>query len=98
MTIVRAIWAGGVTKSCGGEISANEARKYRVTVRQKDGAMATVIPMAVGDLNDNDNNHELCLDVAGTPESVFFPAGLLKDPNGDLNPDTKITVTLPRVN
>lgn len=98
VTIVRAIWAGGVTKSCGGEISANEARKYRVTVRQKDGAMATVIPMAVGDLNDNDNNHELCLDVAGTPESVFFPAGLLKDPNGDLNPDTKITVTLPRVN
>ncbi len=97
LTMVRATWAGGVTKAGGGEIGANEARSYRVTVRQKDGTVATVIPVAVGDLNDNDNNHELCLDVAGTPESVFFPAGLLKDPNGDLNPDTKVAVTLPRV-
>jgi len=41
---------------------------------------------------DGDNNHELCLDVIGTPQSVYFPAGYMKDPRKDLNPETTITI------
>lgn len=96
-TIVRATWAGGVRKPDGGEIDAKEAALYRVTLTQADGTTAAVAPMAIGDLDDNDNNHDLCLGVAGTPISVFFPAGALVDPNEDLNPDTEVAVSSPGV-
>ena len=86
---------GGITRPGGGEIGAAEARMYRVTLQQADGIIVTAAPMAVADLNDSDNNHELCLGVPGTPQSVFFPAGALTDPNEDLNPDTEIAVSVP---
>lgn len=91
--IVRAVWAGGITKPGGDEIDENEIQRYRVTLRRPDGSVAEVTPMAVGDLGDSDNNHELCLDVEGEPLSVSFPAGYLTDPNEDLNPDTEISVS-----
>ena len=50
-------------------------------------------PFAIGDLRDGDNNHKLCLDMAGTPQSVFFPAGYLTDPREDLNLDTTIAIS-----
>lgn len=53
----------------------------------------TVKPIAVADLNDNDNNHDLCIGVDGEPVSVFFPARALTDPNDDLNPDTEVKVS-----
>ncbi len=93
MGMVRAVWTGGVTKPGGDEIDDQERQLYRVTVKSPDGTTATVTPIAIGDLNDNDNNHELCLDVEGEPVSVFFPAGALTDPNEDLNPDTDVAVT-----
>lgn len=91
--IVRAVWVGGITKPGGDEIDQTEMAQYRVSLLQPDGTVLEVAPMAVGDLGDNDNNHELCLDVDGTPLSVSFPAGLLTDPNEDLNPATSISVS-----
>lgn len=91
--VVRAVWVGGITRPGGDEIGAAEMGLYRVSLRQPDGTVVAVAPMAVGDLNDNDNNHELCLDVEGEPLSVFFPAGAVTDPNEDLNPDTEIDVS-----
>lgn len=95
--IVRAVWVGGITKPGGDEIDETEMALYRVSLRQPDGTVVEATPMAVGDLDDNDNNHELCLDVEGEPLSVFFPAGFLTDPNEDLNPDTEIAVVPARV-
>jgi hypothetical protein len=91
--IVRATWAGGVRRPGGDEVGAPEAAMYRVALRQPDGSVVTVAPVAIGDLNDNDNNHDLCLAEAGEPLSVAFPAGALVDPNDDLNPDTEIMVS-----
>ena len=91
--IVRAVWVGGITKPGGEEIDELEMGQYRLTIRQPDGAIVEVAPMSVGDLGDNDNNHELCLDVMGEPLSVSFPAGFLTDPNEDLNPDTEMAVS-----
>ena len=90
--VVRVTWTGGITKPGGAEIDEKERRLYRVTVRRPDGELAVVNPIAVADLNDNDNNHDLCLSVAGEPLSVFFPAGALTDPNEDLNPDSEVAV------
>lgn len=92
-TVVRAVWVGGITKPGGAEIDESEMALYRVRIQQGDGTLLTVTPLAVGDLNDNDNNHELCLGDTGTPVSIFFPAGHLTDPNEDLNPATEIAVS-----
>lgn len=84
---VRAIWSGGITIAGGGEAGDAERALYSVTV-----AGAAVSPFALADLDDGDNNHLLCLDVVGVPTAVSFPAGRLVDPNGDLNPDTALTI------
>ncbi|MEL6317696.1 MAG: hypothetical protein AAFR16_08685, partial [Pseudomonadota bacterium] len=92
-TIVRATWAGGVSKPGGAEIDDRERLLYRVALRGTDGARVSVTPFAIGDIGDADNNHELCLDVAGAPVSVSFAAGAMTDPNEDLNPASEIAVT-----
>ena len=94
--VVRVTWTGGITKPGGAEIDDKERQLYRVTVRKSDGGLETVTPIAIADLNDNDNNHDLCLGIAGEPLSVSFPAGALTDPNEDLNPNTKVKISAPR--
>ena len=65
---------------------------YRVKVQRPDGAMDEVVPAALADLADGDNNHLLCLDTTDQAVAVSFPAGQLIDPNRDLNPATQIAV------
>lgn len=91
--IVRVAWGGGVTKASGGEITDKERTAYQVTLLAADNTELVVTPFAIGDLNDGDNYHLLCLDVAGTPVMVSFIEGYLYDPNHDmLNPETSIAV------
>ncbi len=89
---VRVVWAGGVTLEGGDEPGAAERDLYRITVRATDGTEREVTPVALADLGDGDNNHLLCLDTADAPISVSFPAGVLTDPNEDLNPATSVAV------
>ena len=93
--IVRVAWAGGVTLENGDEPESGDSvgQLYKVTVESADGSTREVTPVALGDLHDGDNNHELCLDTAQRPLSVSFPAGILTDPNDDLNPPTSVEVT-----
>lgn len=91
--VLRVSWGGGVLAADGAEVTQQEWGRYNVALRTKKGKIKIVTPFAVGDLNDTDNNHELCLDKKGTPLGVRFPAGLLIDPNGDLNETTVIGVT-----
>ncbi|MEL7510442.1 MAG: hypothetical protein AAFN42_24195, partial [Cyanobacteria bacterium J06554_1] len=90
--IVRVVWAGGVTTANNEEPGEFERNAYSVTVQNADGSTTNVTPFALGDLTDNDNNHELCLDTTDTPVSVSFPAGYFTDPNNDLNPATTVEV------
>jgi hypothetical protein len=89
---VRAVWAGGVTLENGDDPGDAERDLYRVTVRAADGTEREISPIAFADLGDGDNNHLLCLDTTDTPVSVSFPAGVLTDPNDDLNPATSVAV------
>ena len=90
--VVRAVWEGGITKPGGAEVDDLERELYRVTIEDAQGYTSEVIPFAFGDLNDNDNNHLLCLDVEGLPIRVSFPEGAMTDPNDDLNPNTRTRV------
>ncbi len=91
--VVRATWAGGVRLPNGGESGDAERALYRVTVERPDGSSDEIVPAALADLGDRDNNHLLCLDTSAPAASVSFPAGHLVDPNQDLNPDTRVAVT-----
>ena len=85
---IRVVWAGGVKLENGKEPGDAERSLYRVEVRAPDGSTREVSPIAIADLHDGDNNHLLCLDTEDRPVSVSFPAGILVDPNQDLNPET----------
>jgi hypothetical protein len=89
---VRVVWAGGVTLANDKEPGDTERQLYHVTVQAQDGSSRQVVPIALADLGDGDNNHLLCLDTADKPVSVAFPARILTDPNDDLNPETAIQV------
>lgn len=91
--VLRVSWGGGIRAANGHEAGPEEWGRYTVALRGDDGKVSLAKPFAVGDLNDNDNNHELCLAQAGTPVEVRFPAGYLFDPNGDVNKDTTIKVS-----
>jgi hypothetical protein len=90
--VIRAIWAGGVRLPSGEEVGGTERALYRVRLQRPDGSRSDVVPFALADLDDNDNNHSLCLNVADKAVSVSFPAGHVVDPNGDLNPATEVAV------
>jgi hypothetical protein len=90
--VVRVTWAGGITKPGGDEVDDVERIQYKVTMQREDGSKVEVIPFALADLGDGDNNHELCLDVDGKPLSVYFPAGYVTDPREDLNFETTIAI------
>ena len=87
---IRVVWAGGVTLEGGDEPGQDVGALYRVTVEASDGTQRDVTPIALADLGDGDNNHLLCLETEDRPLSVFFPAGVLTDPNDDLNPATTV--------
>lgn len=87
---VRVVWSGGVKLAGGNEPGMAERGLYRVTVQAQDGSLRVVAPLALADLGDGDNNHLLCLDTTDKPVAVAFPAGVLTDPNDDLNPATSV--------
>ena len=90
---VRVVWAGGVTLQDGDEPGEAERQLYKVKVQSSEGIGREIVPVALADLGDNDNNHVLCLDTSDRPISVSFPAGILTDPNDDLNPQTSVQVS-----
>ncbi len=90
--VVRVTWAGGVRLPNGDDPGDAERALYRVTVERPDGSSDEIVPAALADLGDNDNNHLLCLDTSAPAVSVSFPGGHLVDPNQDLNPDTRVAV------
>ena len=54
---------------------------------------AVVTPIALADLDDNDNYTHLCLEEATPARSVTVKAGVAVDSRGDANPETTIPVT-----
>ena len=90
--VLRVTWAGGVTRADKKPVGEHERKAYTLTMLGKDGKQKKVVPFGLADLNDNDNNHDLCLKTDGAVLSVSFKAGLLVDPRGDLNPATAMKI------
>lgn len=92
LQIVQVTWQGGITNASNtAELGDQERMEYLVTLDTPDG-LVDVVPFDLGDLDDNDNNNDLCLDVVGTPVAVFMGANIVSDPSGVTNPETSIAV------
>lgn len=95
--VVQLTWQGGVTAPSGDELGAGSLAAHAVRLRGPDGAERWVEPVAFGDLDDGDNNVDLCLDVPGVPLEVRVEAATVSDPGpsrdgADLNPETSVIV------
>ena len=85
--VVRTVWAGGVRALDGKELGLKELNAFQVTMVHESDTI-TVQPFLLADLNDNDNNVDLCLDVPGKPLLVQVKENIVIDPRGDANPAT----------
>ena len=89
--VVRTVWAGGVRAVNGLELGDNELKSFHVTM--VNGVDTLVVnPYKLADLNDNDNNIDLCLKEKGIPILVEADAGIAIDPRDDVNPATSVVV------
>ena len=89
--VVKAVWSGGVRAVNGEELGDNELDDFAVTMVQ--GADTLIVnPFQLADLNDNDNNIDVCLQESGTPILLEVNENVAIDPNDDKNPKTKIQV------
>jgi len=89
--VVKAVWAGGVRAVDGDELGESELDDFNVTI--VNGADTSIVnPFQFADLDDNDNNIDLCLAQEGIPILVQVNENVAIDPNDDANPKTEIEV------
>jgi hypothetical protein len=89
--VIRTVWAGGIKSPDGLELGEKNLENFSVKLLQGKDTI-TVKPFMLADLNDNDNNVDLCIRSKGIPISVSVLEGSVIDPRGDLNPFTEIKV------
>lgn len=90
--IVQTTWAGGVTGPLGQELAEEQRNRMHVLLEDESGNSSWVIPFALGDLQDGDNNVDLCLDLSGVPLQVRVESNTVTDPINDYNPETSVVV------
>jgi hypothetical protein len=89
--VVRTVWAGGVRAMDGKELGERDYARFWITlVRNAD--TVRVHPVRIADVDDNDNNIDLCIQEAGTPLWVEVEARTAIDPRNDANPWTRVRV------
>lgn len=90
--IVQVSWQGGINNASNtAEVNDVERQEYVVTVDTPEG-LVDVAPFDLGDLNDRDNVHDLCLDITGTPVQVYMPSNIVSAPGGFTNPETTVDI------
>ena len=89
--VVRTVWSGGVRAKDGKDLSDADLDKFHVTLVQENDTIE-VNPFRLADLNDNENNVDLCIKETGIPIFVRVDANTTIDPRDDLNPATTIEV------
>jgi len=89
-TFIRVVWSGGITDyPTANEVGDDVAAAYRVVYSVNGAKPVSTAPLALGDLNDGDNMHDLCLQELPKNARILslgLPANLVQDPNGDPNP------------
>ena len=90
-TIVRTVWAGGVKALNGKELGKSELTSFTISIIQNADTIK-VHPFLIADIDDNDNNIDLCIKEEGTPILVEVKGNIAIDPRGDKNSNTKLKI------
>lgn len=90
-TLVRVVWSGGVRAADGKELGHRELSSFTITLVQNTDTIQ-VHPFNISDVNDNDNNIDLCIREKGRPIIVEAKQNIAIDPRGDKNPYTKMKI------
>lgn len=89
--VVKAVWSGGVRAINGKELGADELTRFTITLLQ-DSDTVRVHPFQLADLDDNDNNTDLCISEEGIPILLEVKENTAIDPRDDKNPASRISV------
>jgi len=89
--IVKCVWSGGVRAINGKELGMKEIDDFQVTLIKGTDTLQ-VTPFQLADLDDNDNNIDLCLKESGWPILVRVNQNVAIDPRDDMNPETSVPV------
>jgi len=89
--VIRVVWAGGVRASNGKELGEKELTSFTITLIHNSDTIK-VHPFHLADIDDNDNNIDLCVKQEGIPILVEANGNIAIDPRGDKNSKTKMKV------
>ena len=89
--VVKSVWSGGVKAINGMELGKNDLASFTISLIQNTDTI-NVHPFALADLNDNDNNIDICLNVIGIPIGLKVNRNTVIDPRADKNELTKIKI------
>jgi len=90
-TVVRTVWAGGVRAMNGEELGNNELQNFSETLKRRNKTIS-VHPFQIADIDDSDNNIDLCIKEKGVPVSVSVKANTAIDPRDDANDFSEIKI------
>ena len=89
--VVRIVWAGGVKATDGNELGEKQLTSFTISLIQHSDTIK-VHPFHIADIDDNDNNIDLCIKEEGIPILVEAKENIAIDPRGDKNPKTKMKI------
>jgi hypothetical protein len=89
--VVQVAWQGGITP-IDTKVAEKDLFQFYTVHVEDDGKVTTLTPKSIADVNDNDNYHQLLVETHLKIVKVSMPAGIVKDPNGDPNPETQVLV------
>ncbi len=88
---VQVIWDGGVVPYIN--VAEEDLYQYYTVYTDSAGALVAHTPIAIADINDNDNYHQLCVATADSIVKISIVANILEDPNGDPNDYSEVYVS-----
>lgn len=90
-TIIRTVWSGGVRATNGKELGERELTAFYITLIQNSDTII-IHPFHIADIDDNDNNIDLCIKENGIPILVEVKENIAIDPRGDKNSKNKMNI------
>lgn len=81
---IQVAWNGGVTPHITGDIES-DLYQYYIGYTDVSGVLVPHMPIAIADINDNDNFHQLCFSTTDTIVKISMLANTVEDPNQDPN-------------
>lgn len=90
-TIIRTVWSGGIRATNGEQLGKKELTSFNITLIQNSDTII-IHPFHIADIDDNDNNIDLCIKEKGIPIFVEAKENIAIDPRGDKNSKIKMKV------